>query len=530
MTIETERIRSEPHVEIGLIIVQDAAELIERWCARARAEQPTAARVHHDALRNRLHAYLQGMGHGLMQAGEGSPQTHRKRAVEHGEQRWENGWSLTELVRDYQILQIVVIEHLASVLDRSLGHREAMAVGVFIDDAIAASIAAYVANRDQHVRDAERSNVETLRNEQARKYDFMALVAHELRNSVAPIVNATEALGIMLRDADAPLRDPVRLIRRQSRHLSRILDDLSDLTRMAQGRLTLRSAIVDVAEVVEQAVHASESLLSERGHRLVREIPQRPVVVEGDATRLVQIVVNLLNNAAKYTPPGGEVTIIARRRDGVAEIVVRDTGIGIPASMLDQVFDMYTRIAGAPESSPDGLGIGLALVRELVTLHGGSVECFSRGPGEGAEFVVTLPAYQGSEPVTRSTPEPVHLPSLRILVVDDDADGRESLTSLLRLMGHEVDGAPDAAKGIEQGGRQDYDAAIIDIGLPDRNGFEVAQELRAAKRRLLLVGLSGHTWPEHVQRAIEAGFDAYLTKPLDADALARLLFAAPSRR
>ncbi len=411
MTIATARIRSEPHLEIGSIISQDAAELVDRWCVRALEEQPTAARVYYEVLRNELGGFLKAMGREMLQAGESHPEQHRDRASDHGEQRWDSGWSLTELVRDYQILQLVILEHLSSTLDRPMEYREAMAVGVYINDAIAASISAYVASRDDRQHEMESAGVETLREAQARKDDFLALVVHELRNPVSPITTATATLEMMLDDADEPAHSAVRIIKRQSRQLARLLDDLSDLTRVTQGRLTLRRAIVDVADVVEQAMQTCEALMTERGHRLDTSVENAPLLIEGDADRLVQVVVNLLNNAAKYTPPGGQVTVIARRRGERVEVIVRDTGAGIPAEMLTQVFDMYTRVTGPPEASTVGLGIGLALVKELVALHDGSVEASSGGPGKGAEFVVSLSAYNGSEPVAHATPEPRPLPS-----------------------------------------------------------------------------------------------------------------------
>ena len=405
MTIETARIRSEPHFEIGSIISQDAAELVDRWVSRALVEQPTAARVYLDVLRNELREFLEAMGRGLLQSGERHPGQHRAQASDHGEQRWDSGWSLTELVRDYQILQLVILDHLSSRLDRPIEYREAMAVGVFINDAIGSSIAAYVASREDSQREIERAAVEALREAQTRKDDFLALVVHELRNPVAPIMTAATTLGMMLQEADEQVRNPVRILRRQSRQLARLLDDLSDLTRITQGRLTLRRAVVDVAGVVEQATQTCEALMAERRHRLETHLEDPPLVVEGDADRLVQVVVNLLNNAAKYTPPDGQVTIIAQRRDDRVELIVRDTGRGIPPEMLTQVFDMYTRVSAPPEPSTEGLGIGLALVKELVALHDGLVKAASDGPGQGAEFVVSLPAYHGSASVTRSTPE-----------------------------------------------------------------------------------------------------------------------------
>jgi signal transduction histidine kinase len=410
MTIATSAIRSEPHHEIGSIISRHAEELVKRWCVRALAEQPNASRVYLDVLQNELRKFLEAMGRVLLQSGERDPSAHRDQAWEHGEQRWDSGWSLAELVRDYQILQLVVLEHLESELDRPLGVREAMAVGVFINDAIGASIAAYVATRDQHQRELERAGTDALHDAQARKDDFLALVVHELRNPLSPILTATEVLATRLQDAESEVHAALRLIRRQSRQVARILDDLSDITRIARGGLTLRQKVMDVADVLEEAVQATEGLMKEREHRVELTMQNTPLVIKGDPARLVQVLVNLLNNAARYTPPGGQVNIIARRRDDRIDVSVRDTGVGIPEEMLTKVFDMYTRVSGPTESSPDGLGIGLALVKEIVSLHDGTVSVSSDGPGQGAEFVISFPVYMGHEPVMYSTPQPMRLP------------------------------------------------------------------------------------------------------------------------
>jgi len=388
--IATAVIRSEPHITIGALIVRDAALLVERWCERAKAEQPTASRVYHDELRNRLTDFLLAMGRALHQAGDHTPREHRNVALEHGEQRWDSGWSISELVHDYQLLQLVLIEHLATELARPLGHREVMAVGVFINDAIAASIAAYVANRDHHVREIERAGVQALRDTQARKEAFLAMVTHELRNPVAPILNAAEALTLMPGDQEKDRASAVQIIERQARHLARILDDLRDLTRISQGTLTLRRETVDVRDIVVQAVQTVMPLMRDRSHRLHTSVDDQPLLVDGDPVRLVQVVVNLLTNAAKYTPSPGTVQIVVQAAGESVLISVRDTGPGIAPEMIDRVFDMYTRGKDATEQSPDGLGIGLALVKACVELHGGAIIVAS-GPREGTVFTVTLP-------------------------------------------------------------------------------------------------------------------------------------------
>ena len=410
MTIATTAIRSEPHYEIGSIIARDADDLVDRWCSRALAEQPNANRVYLDVLRNDLREFLRAMGRVLQQAGERDPRQHHVQAHGHGEQRWDNGWSVTELVRDYQILQLVVLDHLESQLDRPLGYREAMAVGVFIDDAIASSIAAYVESRDQYQGQLERAGRDALHDAQARKDDFLALVVHELRNPLGPIVTASEALAIRLQNVDSEVLTTLSLIRRQARQVTRILDDLSDITRIARGGLTVRQRVIDVADVLEEAVQATDGLMKERRHRVDLTMQSTPLAIKGDPTRLVQVLVNLLNNAARYTPPGGQVDITARRREDRIEVNVRDTGVGIPEQMLTKIFDMYTRVSAPTESAADGLGIGLALVKEIVALHDGTVSVSSDGPGQGAEFVISFPAYLGQEPVSNPTPLPMRLP------------------------------------------------------------------------------------------------------------------------
>jgi signal transduction histidine kinase len=527
MSTETAVIRAEPHTEIGTVIARDADLLVERWCQRALSEHPTAARVHYDVLRNHLGAFFRAMGRVLIQSGDGDPRKHRDRAIEHGEQRWDEGWSITELVRDYQLVQLTVLEHLETTLERPLGYREIMAVGVFIDDAVAAGIAAFVANRDLHIREKERLLREAQQEIDRRKDNFLALVTHELRDPLAPILNSARALALMLPDAAPPVIESVRIIRRQARQLSRLLEDLSDLTRIAQGRLELRKTPVDVAEVIEQAVQTCAPVLKARAHSLALHVAPEVLLVHGDAGRLTQVVVNLLTNAAKYTPPGGQIIVTATRQDHGIVARVRDTGVGIEPHMIEQVFDLYTRAKVPLEQSPDGLGIGLALVKQLVTLHGGTVEATSAGSGGGSEFVLTFPPYKGAAQSDSVTPTgPMSIGPRRLLVVEDDPDSRESLTALLRLMGHDVESAADGRGAIQLISSKSFDAALIDIGLPDLSGYEVAAQGREiVGDKVLLIALTGYGQSEHVKRALESGFDAHLVKPLDTTALGQLLGA-----
>lgn len=519
---DTALIRSEPHVEIGAIIARDADALVERWCERALAEQPSSVRVHKEVLRNQLLPLLQRMGDGLRQSGDGEPREHRDEALEHGEQRWDSGWSITEVVRDYQLLHLTILEHLEARLERPLRYREIMAVSVFIKDAIAASIAAYAAHSDLHIRDLERDRASAIVEADRRKDEFLAVAVHELRNPVAPILNAARALDILLPNEQQDARELARVVRRQARQLARLLDDLSDLTRMAQGRLELRKTAIDLREVIEQAVQTCAAVIQNRAHRLTVRLPESSLIVEGDAARLIQVVVNLLTNAAKYTPSDGEITIAAERTNHGVTFLVQDTGIGIEPEALSRVFDMYERAHS--EQSPDGMGIGLAIVQELVALHGGSIECRSGGLGQGAAFVVELPASRDTQLELTTTPEPVSVGPRKLLIIDDDPDGRESLATLLSLIGHNVESAADGITGIERASTGDFDAALIDIGLPDLSGYQVAQMLREQLgARTQLIAVTGFARTADAERARAAGFDAHLPKPLDVEALSRLL-------
>ena len=390
-TIDTQVIRAEPHAEIGALIQCSIDVLVERWCARALAEQTVARQVHHAALRDHLPKFLRAIGQVLSQSGtDGTPQ-HRLPALEHGEERWVHGWSLSELVRDYQLLRLVILEYLEQSLCRPLHTRETMAVGVFIDDAIAASIGTYVAKRDEEVRGMETDRIRALEQANRRKDEFMAVLAHELRNPLAPIADSVKILRALISDPPARIAATIDVIHRQSHQLIRLVDDLLDVARMGLGRLELRKSRCDLATVLQEAMQASAPLFKAKAHELTLALPAAPVFLEADRERLIQVVCNLLNNAAKYTPDGGQIQLIGERDGESAVVRVRDNGIGIAPEMLSRVFEMFTQLDESRDYAEGGLGIGLTLVRRLVEQHGGAVTCRSEGAGRGSEFVVRLP-------------------------------------------------------------------------------------------------------------------------------------------
>lgn len=360
------------------------------------------------------------------------------------------------------------------------------------------------------------------------KNEFLSMLAHELRNPLAPIRSATEVLCHGGQSPDRA-RWAHGVIDRQVTQLVRLVDDLLDVSRITLGKIRLASEVVDLRASVAQAVEAVRPLIDKFGHRLsVGEVP--PVYVRGDPTRLIQVFANLLNNAAKYTDPGGAVALTAAvlpASDRV-EVRVRDTGIGIGPDLLPTVFDLFTQASRSLDRSQGGLGVGLTLVRRLVEMHGGTVTAHSDGPGCGSEFVVTLPV-TAERASARPPAAPIDRPSgsLRVVIIDDNVDAAESLADLISMLGHESRVAHDGPTGIDAAVEFRPDVVLLDIGLPGMDGYEVARRLRhGSASRAQLVAVSGYGREEDRAAAREAGFDRHFVKPIDLDALRAIFTAA----
>ncbi|MBV9121955.1 MAG: response regulator, partial [Planctomycetes bacterium] len=372
-----------------------------------------------------------------------------------------------------------------------------------------------------------RQSEERLREEARRKDEFLAMLAHELRNPLAPIRNSAQVLRL-LGQADPNLQRASDMIERQVAHLARMVDDLLDVSRITRGKVQLQKEPVELAPVLARAVETTRPLLDARRQELTVTLPPDPVVVEGDTTRLAQVVSNLLNNAAKYSEEGGHIRLTLERGLAQAVIRVRDHGLGIPADLLPRVFDLFTQGDRSLARSEGGLGIGLTLVKNLVEMHGGTVEAFSEGPGRGSEFVVLLPRLErgrGRRPGREAEPARVPTASRRVLVVDDNPDAAESLALLLRVEGHEVRTAHDGPAALKAATEFQPEVIFLDIGLPRVSGYEVARQLREqlGLKKVLLVAVTGYGQEEDRRRSREAGFDAHLTKPADPAALHELL-------
>jgi CheY-like chemotaxis protein len=328
-------------------------------------------------------------------------------------------------------------------------------------------------------------------------------------------------------DTDFELVGP--MMQRQAAHLARLVDDLMDVSRITRGKFELRKARVVLVEAVGRAAEAARPILEERQHRLEVHLPSEPLTLEADPDRLEQVLANLLTNAAKYTPPGGLVTLTAQREDSDAVVCVRDNGIGIRPEMLPRLFDMFQQADHVPGRLSEGLGLGLTLVRSLVEMHGGNVQARSEGPGKGSEFVVRLPTLNCGEAADPSAlPERGKVRSLRILVTDDNVDSAASMAMLLSLYGHDVRIAHDGLQGLEEARRFHPQVAFLDIGLPrGMDGYELARRLRQEPGlgEAVLVAMTGYAQPEDLARARGAGFDHHLTKPAPPDVVQNLLAA-----
>ena len=359
------------------------------------------------------------------------------------------------------------------------------------------------------------------------------MLAHELRNPLAPISNAVQVLQTAGAD-EAAVRTASSMLERQVDQMVRLVDDLLDMSRITRGLVELRRERIELAPVLNQAVESARALYRAMDHELTVTMPLEPVFVDADATRLAQVVGNLLNNACKFTDKGGHIQLALERGDGHAAIRVRDDGIGIAPEQLSRVFGMFTQVDTSLERSRDGLGIGLTLVKTLVELHGGTVQGHSEGPGRGSEFVVRLPmAANETRPGSAVAVPRRAATSRRVLVVDDNQDGAESLAMIIRMGGHETETAHDGLQAIAAAERFRPDAMLLDIGLPGLNGYEVCRRIREQPwgKDLLLVAVTGWGQQEDRQRSKEAGFDTHVVKPVNPAALLQLLASlAPGQR
>jgi signal transduction histidine kinase/ActR/RegA family two-component response regulator len=373
---------------------------------------------------------------------------------------------------------------------------------------------------------ARKRTEEELREADRRKSEFLAMLAHELRNPLAPLRNGLQIMRLAGENG-AAAAEARAMMERQLAQMVRLIDDLLDLSRITNGKIELRKEKVDLAAVVRDAVETSRPLIDAAGHELTVTVLHRPVVVHADRTRLAQVFANLLNNSAKHTERGGRIGLTVERQGSDAVVRVKDTGVGIAPDMLARIFDLFTQADGSLERAQGGLGIGLSLVRRLVEMHGGRVEAHSEGRGKGSEFVVRLSAVlsSGEAPQRTDGEEDCRAPKYRILVVDDNNDAARSLALLLKLTGHDTRTAHDGLEALEAAKQFRPDVVLLDIGLPKLNGYDTCRCLRAQPwgEKVVLLALTGWGQEEDRRRSMEAGFNFHLIKPVHPADLEKLL-------
>jgi PAS domain S-box-containing protein len=382
--------------------------------------------------------------------------------------------------------------------------------------------------------EVSRRNEEALRLANQHKDEFLATLAHELRNPLAPIryaVAMTREPGI----SPQQFEHARGVIERQLEHMSRLLDDLLDIARVRHNSLVLKKRRLELASVIGAAVEAARPVLEAKRHEFTTELPTQPVELDADPVRLAQVFSNLLINAAKYTDPGGRIELRASREHGNVVVCIKDNGIGIAPGMIPNLFTLFSQANSALERSEGGLGIGLALVRGLTALHGGSVEARSEGIGRGSEFVVRLPLATSASttaPAAAANDESLDGAPLRVLIADDNRDGADSCATLLELFGHKVRTAYNGAQAFDIAAQFRPDVALLDIGMPELNGYELATKIRAEPwgRSAVLVAVTGWGQEQDRQRAIDAGFDYHLVKPLAPAELKALLLGVSAQQ
>ena len=389
-------------------------------------------------------------------------------------------------------------------------------------------VCAIVIDLTERRRHEEMSRAqELLKEADKRKDEFLATLAHELRNPLAPVRNAVQLLRVA-DPAHIDVRRAYDIIDRQVSQMSRLVDDLLDLSRITRGQIVLQRAQVDLATVLRGALETSEPVIERGRHSVSLTLPQTPVMLHADVTRLAQVFSNLLNNAAKYTNPGGHIEILATQHDAVVEVCVRDDGIGIAPELLPRVFEMFTQLGPSSDRSRTGLGIGLALVKRLLDLHGGSIVATSGGVGKGSEFRVTLPVFANVAPRAHVPRKEQALPdagAMRVLVVDDNEDSAVSLGLLLDRYGCVTCVVHDGQRALDAGQKFDPDVVLLDLGMPGLDGNETCRLMRQEPwgRRAVVIALTGWGQAEDRRRTRESGFDHHLVKPVQPSVLMSVL-------
>jgi PAS domain S-box-containing protein len=507
-----------------------AEDLAERtWNALERARAETALRIERDRSQGILDSMAEGfvlLDHDfrVLQINAGGLSLEQRPASEIiGKTHWE-AWLGSEQLEIGPLYKQAMAERIPLSVEQFYTYPDGRSIWLEIrvtpsDEGLALIY--------HDVTERKRAE-EELRQADRRKDEFLAMLAHELRNPLAPIGTAAQILKIADLD-EKRVRETSEIIARQVDHMTSLVDDLLDVSRVTRGLISLEQKPLDLKAVVDSAIEQVRPLLETRHHRLTLQLANAPAHVRGDRVRLVQILANLLNNAAKYTPEGGNILLMTEAGQDRVELSVHDNGIGISRELLPNVFDLFVQGERSPDRSQGGLGLGLALAKSIVEHHGGSIVAESAGAGKGSKFTIRLPRLIESEKPAESrqtgTPAEPTAKSLRIMVVDDNADAAQTLATLLQVYGHTVSVAYNAHTALEQAMIDLPQVFILDIGLPDMDGYRLARELRALPEhaRAVYIALTGYGRDHDRERSTAAQFDCHLVKPADTGKLAALL-------
>jgi signal transduction histidine kinase len=519
-------------VRLADFILDQLEPILQEWEDFARTVTPAGQSMSIKELRNHASIMLTIIAADLRRPqtrdeeirksqGLGPTTIEHRAGVDHGIARLESNFTIEQLVSEYRALRSSVLrlwgDSNQSVLPSDIG--DITRFNEAIDHLLAASIFSFA----QQAKQAQET-------EQQRRDQFLAMLAHELRNPLAPISAAATLLKLKKED-DALVTNASTIITRQVTHLVELVDDLLDVSRVTRGLIELKHEALDVRRIVADAVEQVTPQMQARHHQLTVAELIEPVIVFGDSKRLVQVLTNLLSNAAKYTPPQGHIRLMCELSDKQVAVSVEDDGIGMAAEFVPHAFDLFAQAERTSDRSSGGLGLGLALVKNLVELHGGKVVCSSPGMGRGSCFTVFLPRQFGQEQeIERRRESRTRLSTtrpLKIVIVDDNADAAHALGLLLETVGHQVIIAHSAQSALEVIGAEHPDACLLDIGLPDMDGKTLARRLRAQPEtaNTPLIAVTGYGQPHDREEAIAAGFDGHMTKPVDVHKLLRVLAA-----
>jgi signal transduction histidine kinase/CheY-like chemotaxis protein len=517
-------------------LARGSDDILAQWCATVTADPRQPAQRHAlsgQELFDHLPALLEKL---IEELCDETPEGVEEDGAKHGNQRRVIGYSVGELLDEMSAFRRIVMQRLDEVaLEASVDHREGMMarsrLAAMIDASVKASIEQYLreteGERDAAQQRLAQRNAELdAANEQ--KERFLTMLSHELRNPLAPILSAAHVLE-RIGDLSPGGERQRRIIERQARHLTRLVDDLLDVNRISRGKIDLRPLLIDAREPVRLAVESCRGDLDTGGIHLHCVLPADPLRVVADPTRIAQVVTNLLSNAGKFTDRGGSIGISLSAQGDEAVLSVKDTGIGIAPEMLPRIFDLFSQADTSLVRERSGLGVGLMIARSLVAMHGGTITAHSEGLGLGAEMVVRLPLAPAHHAAAEVAPasQRVTAPAARrrVVLVEDNDDSREALGTALELLGHEVFAAATGADALELARAHRPDVFIVDIGLPDMDGFGVARALRAMPEgaEARLIALSGYGSAADKARAREAGFDHHVTKPAEVVRIHALL-------